>query len=87
MLATSSFRFLPRWTSCVALETIHHCDNHVHHLQLLLESIIIRRNAAVSPGPCFMHIGCLRVLCEESAKYEGYGIAHAYCSRVFQQAI
>lgn len=30
LLSTSSFRILPRWTSCVALETIHHRDNHVH---------------------------------------------------------
>lgn len=28
------------------LETIHHRDNHIHHLQLLLGSIIMRRNAA-----------------------------------------
>lgn len=62
LLSTSFLRFLPRWTSCVALETIHHRDNHVHRLQLLLEPIIIKRNAAQSTlpyniRPGFVHHG------------------------------
>lgn len=59
------FQISSRWTSCVALDTIHHRDNHVHHLQLLLKFIIIRRNAA----------GCVArpvilCLCEKSREQE-----------------